>query len=66
MFDFGATHSFIYINCTKRLKLLVSELNIELGISTPTEDIIKTSSMRVECTVVIDGQTSSMLGIYTD
>jgi len=49
-------HYFISFDCAKKLKLPVRELEIELVVSTPTEGIIVTSSMCVECLVIIDGQ----------
>ncbi|XP_068492022.1 uncharacterized protein [Phaseolus vulgaris] len=55
LFDSGETHSFISFDCAKKLKLPVRELEIELVVSTPTEGIIVTSSMSVECPVIIDG-----------
>jgi len=36
LFDSGATHSFIFVNCVKKLKLPIRELDVELVVSTPT------------------------------
>jgi len=36
LFDSGVTHSFIFFNCAKKLKLPVRELEIELVVSIPT------------------------------
>jgi len=56
LFDYGATHSFIFVDCVKKLKLLVCELDFELAVFTPTEGIIITSSVCVECLVIINEQ----------
>jgi len=53
--DSGATHSFMSFNCAKKLKFPIRELEIDLVVSTPTKGIIVTSSMCVECSVIIDG-----------
>jgi len=56
LFDYGETHSFISFDCVEKLKLLVRELEIELVVSTPTKGMVVTSSMSVECPIIIDGQ----------
>ena len=56
LFDFGATHSFISIDCVKKPNLPVHELDVELVVSTPTEGTIVTSSVCVECPVIINEQ----------
>jgi len=36
LFDFGETHFFISLDCAKKLKLSIRELDIELVVSIPT------------------------------
>ena len=54
LFDSGATHSFISVDCVKKLNLPVRELDVELVVSTPTEGTIITSSVCAECPVIIN------------
>jgi len=56
LFDSRATHSFISVDCVKKLKLPVCELDVELVVSTPTEGIIITSSVYTKCPVIINGR----------
>ena len=56
MFDSGATHSFIFVDCVEKLRLPVRELDMELVVSTPTEGIIITSSVCTKCPVIINGR----------
>jgi len=55
LFNSGVTHSVIYVDCVKKHKLPVRELD-QLVVSTPTEDIIITSSVCIECPVIINGR----------
>jgi len=36
LFDLGATHSFVSIECVRRLELVMRELGCELIVATPT------------------------------
>jgi len=54
LFNSGATHLFISVDCVKKLKLPVRELDVELVVSTPTEDTIITSYVCAECPVIIN------------
>ncbi|XP_020205950.1 uncharacterized protein LOC109791105 [Cajanus cajan] len=45
LFDFGATHSFISVDCVGRLGLSVSALHVDLSVSTPTSVSVVTSKM---------------------
>jgi len=56
LFDSRATHSIISVDCVKKLKLPVCELDVELVVSTPTKGIIITSFVCNECPVIINGQ----------
>ncbi|XP_047150275.1 uncharacterized protein LOC124822327, partial [Vigna umbellata] len=54
LFDSGATHSFVSDTCTRELGLTVRELQYDLTISTPTFGIMKTSTVCVRCSVVVE------------
>jgi len=56
LFDSGATHSFISVDCVKKLNLPARELDVELVVSTPTEGTIITSSVCAECLVITNEQ----------
>lgn len=43
--DTGATHSFIVADCVKRLGLVVSSMNREMIIETPTKGLVTTTSV---------------------
>ncbi|XP_050886320.1 uncharacterized protein LOC127091680 [Lathyrus oleraceus] len=43
--NIGATHSFIVTDCVKRLDLVVSSMNGEIVIETPTKDSVTTTSL---------------------
>ena len=43
--NIGATHSFIVTDCVKRLDLVVSSMNGEMVIETPTKDSVTTTSV---------------------
>ena len=67
LFDSGATHSFISIDCAKKLNLPVRELDVELVVSTPTKGTIVTSSMCAECPMIINARKYkiNMICIHT-
>jgi len=54
LFDSRETHSFIFVDYVKKLKLSVSELDVELVVSTPTKGIIITPSVCIKCLVIIN------------
>jgi len=56
LFDSGATHSFIFVDCVEKYRLPNRELDVELVVSTPTECIIITSFVCTECPVIINGR----------
>ena len=56
LFDSRANHFFIYVDCVKKLKLSVCELDVELVVSTPIKGIIIISSVCTKCPVIIDGR----------
>ncbi|XP_054801528.1 uncharacterized protein LOC129305553 [Prosopis cineraria] len=43
LFDSGATHSFIALDCMTRLKMFVYEMDVVINVSTPTGASAKTS-----------------------
>jgi len=53
LFSSGATHSFMFSVCVKKFKFPTRELDIDLMVSTPTDGVILTSFMCVECLVII-------------
>nr|KYP35888.1 hypothetical protein KK1_043031 [Cajanus cajan] len=56
LFDFGATHSFISVDCVGRLGLSVSALHVDLSVSTPTSVSVVTSKMCVRCPIEVFGR----------
>ncbi|KAK4258952.1 hypothetical protein QN277_005343 [Acacia crassicarpa] len=44
LFDSGATHSFIALDCVKRLNLQACELSFDINVSTPAGASVKTSN----------------------
>ena len=55
LFDFRATHSFIYVNCVGRLGLLIRDFGCELVVSTPTSGQVSTQLVCVECYIKVAG-----------
>ena len=45
LFDFGATHSFISLDCAKRIYFPMSKLPYKVLVSTPSEENICTTTM---------------------
>ena len=56
LFDSGATHSFVFDACVKRLSLPMCELQCELVVSTPASGLVRTSSLCVRCLVEVEGR----------
>ena len=57
LFDYGATHSFIFCLCVGKLKLFVSSLNKDSVVETPTSGSMLTSYVCLDCLVEISGRT---------
>ena len=57
VFDLGATHSFISLECVDRLKLLVTVLPFDLLVATPANKILIANNACLRCPVVIEGRT---------
>ncbi|XP_027364515.1 uncharacterized protein LOC113871618 [Abrus precatorius] len=53
LFDSGATHSFISVDCMRCLELPVSELSCDVIVSTPTGKPVATSSVCLGCPVMV-------------
>ncbi|XP_050897545.1 uncharacterized protein LOC127104404 [Lathyrus oleraceus] len=49
----GVTHSFIVANCVKRLGLVVSSMNGEMVIETPAKGSVTTTSVYLNCHLLI-------------
>ena len=45
LYDSGATHSFIYLDCVTKLLLPISELPYDLLVSTLTNNPVRTSQV---------------------
>ncbi|XP_020230811.1 uncharacterized protein LOC109811459 [Cajanus cajan] len=56
LFDSGATHSFIYVDCVRRLGLSVSALHVDLSVSTPASVSVVMSEMCVRCPIEVFGR----------
>ncbi|XP_017438401.2 uncharacterized protein LOC108344477 [Vigna angularis] len=54
LFDFGATHSFVFEDCFADLGLVVRELQYDLAVATPTSGLVKTSTLCSRCSVVVE------------
>nr|KYP48551.1 hypothetical protein KK1_029784 [Cajanus cajan] len=53
LYDFGATHSFISLDCVRGLELLISSLPYEIIVSTPSNKPIITSNVCLNCSVMV-------------
>ncbi|XP_027337104.1 uncharacterized protein LOC113850757 [Abrus precatorius] len=60
LFNFGATHSFISVNCVGCLGLPVSLLPYDLTVSTPIAKPVVTSSVCLSCSVMVHGSDFSI------
>ncbi|XP_020203731.1 uncharacterized protein LOC109789234 [Cajanus cajan] len=56
LFDLGATHSFISLDCIHRLRLVVDELDVCLVVSTPMLNFVTTSECCLRCPIELFGQ----------
>ncbi|XP_073220875.1 uncharacterized protein, partial [Cicer arietinum] len=56
LFDCGATHSFVSLDCVRRLGLHVSRLQYELIVNTPTSDSVDTSSVCLDISIHVCGR----------
>lgn len=56
LFDSGATHSFVSLNCVEKLDLPVRDLACELFVSTPASDLVVASKVCCGCPLVIEGR----------
>ncbi|XP_073222428.1 uncharacterized protein [Cicer arietinum] len=56
LFDCGATHSFVSLDCVRRLGLHVSRLQYELIVNTPTSDSVDTSSVCLDVSIHVCGR----------
>ncbi|XP_020208159.1 uncharacterized protein LOC109793103, partial [Cajanus cajan] len=61
LFDSGATHSFISVDCVERLGLSVSSLHVDLSVSAPASVSVVMSEMCVRCPIEV-----SALSIETE
>lgn len=51
--DTGATHSFIFSNCVRKLDLVMSNLSREMVIETPSQGSVTTSFIYLRCSLLI-------------
>ncbi|XP_058775373.1 uncharacterized protein LOC131649637, partial [Vicia villosa] len=58
--DTGATHSFISLDCVKRLNLEISEINGSMVIDTPASGSVTTSFACLNCPIDIFGREFGM------
>ena len=56
LFDSGATHSFMYNECVRRLRLKLRELEHKLIVATPASDEVYTNSVCVGCPTEVAGR----------
>ena len=64
LYDSGATHSFISLDCVKILNLPVSSLPYDLEIATPTNKSVTTSHVCLNCSLLIKDKEYSADLIY--
>ncbi|KAF1889032.1 hypothetical protein Lal_00015576 [Lupinus albus] len=57
LFDSGATHSFVSIECVDRLKLQTESLPFDLVVSTPTDVPVVVSTVVSRCPVMVNSRT---------
>src|ERR1044072_3657455 len=57
LFNSGATHSFIYVECVRRLGLPVVDLPYDLVVSTPATNSLVTSTACLQCPLIFEGIT---------
>jgi len=56
LYDSGATHFFVSESCVLELGLPVSELQLDLVVSTPASRLVRTSSVCARCPVEVEGR----------
>nr|XP_027187167.1 uncharacterized protein LOC113785005 [Cicer arietinum] len=56
LFDCGTTHSFVSLDCVRRLGLPVSRLRYDLIVNTPTSDSVDTSSVCLDISIHVYGR----------
>ena len=56
LYDSGATHSFVSESRVQELSLPVKELQYDLTVSIPTSGLVKTSTLCVRCSIVVEGR----------
>ena len=56
LFESGATHSFVFNECVRRLGLAMRELGCELIVATPASGEVSTSSVCVRCPMEVAGR----------
>jgi len=56
LYDSGVTHSFVSESCVHELGLPVSELQLDLVVSTSASGLVKTSSVCARCPVEVEGR----------
>jgi len=56
LFDFGATHSFVFEECVSGLGLVVRDLGCELTVSTPAYGQVSTNSVCARCSIEVVGR----------
>jgi len=64
LYDSGATHSFVSIECVRRLGLVMRELGFELIVAMPTSSKVSTSSVCVGCPMEVVGRRFKVNLIY--
>ncbi|XP_047148293.1 uncharacterized protein LOC124820605 [Vigna umbellata] len=60
LFDSGVTHSFISKACVEKLRLIESEMQFDLVVSTPTAGEVRTSIVCIGCPIEVDGHRFKM------
>jgi hypothetical protein len=58
--DTGATHSFISVDCVKRLNIPVSEMSGRMEIETPASGSMTTQLVCLKCPVTVFGRSFGM------
>ena len=56
LFNLGATHSFISIDCVEKLSLSLSSLLFDLLVSTPIGGKVSTSQAYLNCLIQLEGK----------
>ena len=56
LFDSGATHSFISLDCVNHLQLPVFELPFDLMVTTPATKTLTTNTTCPHCPVIVGGR----------